>query len=150
MAHNHAAASFNYAGDHPAMNPTSLFQKVVVVVVTVYLLYLSNVASLMFSDHTFRAALYPAYALYLAFCGMWAYSAVVLQKNNIMWFQTNQKFIQCATLIVTVASVLWIIGMWPALGVWTIPVYMVLIAFISNLYGLVGSLLVRKPKVIKI
>ncbi|CAD2213278.1 hypothetical protein AGDE_00238 [Angomonas deanei] len=75
---------------------------------------------------------------------MWIYSSFFLQRKNAMWFQSHQDYIKYATAILLIASLLWVIGMWPVLHFATILVFLAAISLVSNLTGLIGSL--TKPR----
>lgn len=121
--------------DLPAM--ADVVRRLAVALVCGFVTIYSDVARVMFtSTKTYKAFLYPAFFFYLVFGAAWIYTAAYLQRKNIRWFILHEGFLYGATATAFLASVLWIVGMWPEYGVLTIPLYLVMVTLVTHLVGL--------------
>lgn len=127
------------------VNPTSTQQvspaqnakKVIIAVVCSLVVYQTGlVPNMLSSEKTWKWALYPAYALYVVFCVMWVYTSTYLQRKDLRWFQSHETFLKTATAIVTLASVLWMVGLFPVYHLWIVPLFFAVITLVANVVGL--------------
>lgn len=122
------------------LRASDVVRKLIIVVACGLLIVYSGVLTAMFAaEKTNRVFLYPSFALYTVFTAMWLYTAAYLQRMDIRWFESYETFLHVATALVAVASLLWIVGMWPAYGVLTVPIYLVMVTFVSHAAAFIPS-----------
>lgn len=121
-------------------------QRVCAIAITSFILYYCRVPQTMVSEDVNRSVLVLSALCFALFCFMGIFTTVHFSRKNLRWFEEHQRFLHIASAIGLLSGVLWIVGMWPALHGWSVPLWLIIVVLLTNLSGLSFHSTRRHPK----
>ena len=131
----------------PPRTWADIAKPVATVALTGYILHQADLLRvLLYSLKLNTTFLYASYLLYSIFFGIGVYLTWVVGRVDDTWKtgDSHQRLVEAATLSVVLASVLWMVGIWPVFHMWVFPLFFVCLVFTLNFALLLPN--APKPK----